>query len=50
MCGRKHGEPASNVLFANRESLSGKPDERIEDGAPRDLMVVERVEEMMRAD
>src|SRR2546430_285645 len=50
MQGRKHGEPASNVLFADRESFSGKPDEWIEDGAPRDLVVVERVVEMMRAD
>ena len=48
--GGEEREPASDVLFAECEGLSGKKNERIEDRAPRDLVVVERVVEMARAD
>src|SRR5260370_18797985 len=50
MSGGKEREPAGDVLFAEREGLSGKQDERIKNGAPRDLILIERVVQMARAD
>jgi len=48
--GKMSREPAGDVLFAERESCSRKLNERIEDGAPRDLVFVDRVVQMARAD
>ncbi len=50
MSGWEECEPARDVLFAERESLSGKQDEWIENGAPGDLVFVERVVKMAGAD
>src|SRR5713101_2316531 len=52
MRGRKrwYHKPASDVLFADFERFSRKPDERIEDGGPGDVVFFERVVELMRAD
>ena len=50
MSGREEREPAGDVLFAEREGLSGEENERIENGAPGDLVIVERIVEMARAD
>src|SRR5882762_1472733 len=50
MSGGKEREPAGDVLFAESKSFSGEEDERIEDGAPSDLLAVEGVVEMARAD
>src|SRR5208283_6133493 len=38
MCGREGGEPARDILFLELERLSCEQDERIEDGAPGDLV------------
>ena len=43
-------EPPGDVLFAEREGFACEKDEGIKDGAPGDLLVVERVVEMTRAD
>src|ERR1700722_8010904 len=43
-------EPAGNILFIEREGCFREPDQRIEDSAPSDFVVVERVEQMTRAD
>src|SRR5216683_6413276 len=43
-------KPTGDVLFAERESFSREQNERIEDGAPGDLVVVKRIVEMARAD
>src|SRR5260370_26552210 len=50
MSGGKEREPTGDVLFAEREGLSGKQDEWIKNGAPRDLILIERVVQMARAD
>src|SRR6266478_7324730 len=50
MGGRKKREPAGDVFFAERECFSCEQYKWIEDGAPGDLAVVERVVEMARAD
>ncbi len=46
----RYREPASDVLFADRKGFFGKPNKRIEDGAPSDPLIVERVVEMVGAD
>src|SRR5690349_13574677 len=50
MHSREVREPAGDILFADGEGSSGKPDKRIEEGTPRDLVVVERIIKMARAD
>ncbi len=50
MCGGEMSEPAGDVLGTDHKGFSRKPDEWVEDGAPGDLVVVERVVEMARAD
>ncbi len=50
MHGRKHREPASDILFVESEGLARKPDEWVEDGAPSDLVFVDGVVEMACAD
>ena len=50
MHGRKHREPAGDVLFVECEGFASKPDEWIEDCAPGDLIFVERIVEMARTD
>ena len=50
MSGGEEREPASDVLFAERKGLSREQHERIEDGAPGDLVFVERVVEMACTD
>src|SRR6266481_7318604 len=50
MSGGEEREPAGDVLFAEREGFSREEDEGIEDGAPRDVLVVERIVEMACAD
>ncbi len=50
VCNRKMREPAGDVLFANFKRSSCKQHQRIKDGAPSDLAVVERVVEMVRSD
>ena len=50
MRGGEEREPAGDVLFAECEGFAREQDERIEDGAPGDLVVVERIVEMARAD
>ena len=50
MSGGEEREPAGDVFFAERERLSGKQNEGIKDGAPGDLVVVDRIVEMARAD
>src|SRR5467141_1163542 len=42
-------KPTGDVLFRERESFSSEQNERIEDGAPGDLVVVKRIVEMARA-
>jgi hypothetical protein len=48
--GRKHREPTSDVLFVESEGFTCNPDERVENRAPSNLIVVERVVEMARTD
>ena len=50
MSGGEEREPAGDVLFVERERLAGEENERIEDGAPGDLVIVDRIVEMARAD
>ena len=50
MSGREEREPAGDVFFAEREGFAGEENERVEDGAPGDLVVVDRIVEMARAD
>src|SRR5258708_5655185 len=49
MYGGEHGGPAGDVLLVKIERLSGKPNDRIEDGAPGKLVAVKRVEAKTRA-
>ena len=46
----RYCEPAGDVLFADFERFSCEQNERIENRAPSNLIVVERVVEMARAD
>ena len=48
--GRKHREPTGDVFFVESEGFTRKANERIEDRAPSNLIVVERVVKMTRAD
>ena len=50
MHGRKHREPTGDVFFVESEGFTRKANERIENRAPSDLIVVERVVKMARAD
>src|SRR6266480_2730613 len=50
MSSGKEREPAGDVLFAEREGSSGKQDEWIKNGAPCNLILIERVVQMARAD
>src|SRR6267378_8048140 len=43
-------KPAGNVLFAERECLSCEQNEWIKDGAPGDLILIERIVQMAHAD
>ncbi len=45
MHGWKIREPARNVFFADRERSARKQDERINDGAPSDVVFVDRIVE-----
>ena len=45
-----YGEPSGDVLFADIKSVSRKSDQRIQDGAPSNLVPVEPVIQMARAD
>ena len=51
MRSREHdGEPAGDVLLVEREGFSRKQDEWIEDGAPGDVIFVDRVIKMLGTD
>ncbi len=50
MHSRKHSEPASDVFFTDGEGFACKQHEWIEDGAPGDLIFVDRVVEVACAD
>ena len=45
----KHSQPPGDELFVEGESLSGKPDQWIKDGAPGHLMGVIEVIKVPRA-
>jgi hypothetical protein len=47
--GRKHREPTGDVFFVESEGFTRKPDEWIENRAPSNLLVVEKVVKMARA-
>src|SRR5579864_7430829 len=47
---RKGRQPSGDIFFLKRESLSGKQDERIEDGAPGDMVLVQRIIKRVRPD
>src|SRR5437762_2615570 len=50
MRGGEEREPPGNVLVAEGKGFPGKQDEWIKNGAPCDLILVERVVQMARAD
>src|SRR5260370_11742212 len=47
---REKRKPASYIFFAEGKGLAGKEDQGIENGAPRDLIFLERIIEMSNAD
>jgi len=50
MGGGEEREPAGDVLFAKGEGFAGEENEWIEDCAPGDLVAVDGIIEMARAD
>ena len=50
MRGGKHGIPAGDVLFVERERLSREQNDRNKDSTPRDVLFVDRIVKMARAD
>src|ERR1700677_1734483 len=50
MGGGKGRKPSGNVLLNKRESFVGEDNEWIEEGAPGDLVIGDRIVEMARSD
>ena len=50
MHGRKHREPTCDIFFVESEGFTRKQNERIENRAPSNLMVIESIVKMARAD